>query len=765
MISIKKNIVILSVLIVSLLFFMNPSLNINRDNNKAVSEIIHIPKDLETSSENGGGYEMDTNAPFSWIEINETGTRLDILSNNDDESDVITLEWNFPYYENNYDRIYVSSNGWMTFSNLGNVEDLCYSIPSLEEENVDSIALLCINLDPSQNGDVFFNFSGSSPNRYLVIEFYNVSHKNGNFVGSFESILYENGTILFQYKELHYFDNYIIGLDHGDGINYNNFDEFTGLPIESKAIYFNTSSLIPVDYSLGVEENDEFSWLVTHINNGMMNSIFGINWELNYGLQPGISKNDKIKINITSIADNSTHWLINYSQWGWTNRDLTFEPNPTANDSLLFRQEPLNYTFAHNFTNLFPFIIPKPSIVYLRRALLSNYYDYPPILESSSVRLLHITDPSVIITAQYNAYGILDLIKFETKEDKEIIFGLYNFYDDDKPSFIGVNESDIYVYGVFHSHKNDPLDLLESLVGEIPIKCEITIDFIGGYDPNIDQVLVIYNKTEQNSTGQWKERPQIIYHIPRNLTESLLENDIIQNDANWTYFGLIYPDEPIPNITYEFYTNGFKRTLNYDGQILAIEYIYTSEGLLSRFSWYFNGKEFYTWRLNDFDYQIDETSGVSDSGDGDNGKVRKEDNLIFILFFTGLIGLALAISATSVYYYEQKNKKEKLARDLAEEPPSKTIFVVKSAKDILEDLGNKYVLLQIFDELYPKYERSNLEQLKLTLISEEFLDKVDQLGFDERNKTEFLKEMLALSQKERNEIVDNIIKRLNSDKI
>ena len=96
---------------------MNPSLNINRDNHKSVSEIKHIPNDLKTSSENGGGYEMDTDAPFSWIEINDTGTRLDVISENDEESEPIyPLLWSFPFYEKNYDTIFYSLNIlWILF--------------------------------------------------------------------------------------------------------------------------------------------------------------------------------------------------------------------------------------------------------------------------------------------------------------------------------------------------------------------------------------------------------------------------------------------------------------------------------------------------------------------------------------------------------------------------------------------------------------------------------------------------------------------------
>ncbi|RKZ33150.1 hypothetical protein DRQ19_03190, partial [bacterium] len=50
---------------------------------------------------------------FSWIEIMETGTRLSL---SDDSYQMVSLDGTFKYYGIDYDRVYVCSNGWISFT-------------------------------------------------------------------------------------------------------------------------------------------------------------------------------------------------------------------------------------------------------------------------------------------------------------------------------------------------------------------------------------------------------------------------------------------------------------------------------------------------------------------------------------------------------------------------------------------------------------------------------------------------------------------------
>ncbi len=737
-----------------------------------------ISEDLKTSSINGGGYIIDTNAAYSWVDITGTGTNLTYLSEADKGYQTINFTtWNFTYYGTEYDKIYVNTDGVISFTQESieylEIED----IPSYYVENEDIVALLHedINCNDSNGGggDIYYNFSGDSPNRYLIIEYHNVHHKNGNLIGTFEVIFYENGTIIFQYQNLEFLQFYLIGLDHGDYLNYNKFDEFSNenLPIYDSAISFTFDKIIPITYSLEADENDEFFWLVTEINNEMMDLILGSNWENSFGLNEDPYKFSKMKINVTSIFDNSTHWEINYTVWDWISRDYTFTSLPNMNDSIIHRKEPLNYTEPHNLTNIFPFFIPKPIINYINRASLSIFYDVGTstgngdFIEIGFENLRDINGHDITYKglSHYNKHGILEWFEVnyrnETTYEEYIIFKMHNFYEGVEPPYIGVNVNETYEYGYYISVENAP-PYYFSDPENVPIKKRIKIEYLGGEDPILNYTLVIINITEQHSSGLWNNSYHEVFYVYReyDITNTLRGGGfhLIAINTNWTNVALNFKKTIFTqNLSFDWFNNGFAYNSYKQGAFWGYEYIYTDDGVLKTYSLYYNSKIVYTLRLDEFDYIIDE------GGDDDE---NEEDNLLSFIFFAILIGSAAAIAATSIYYYEQRNKKAKLPSILGKKKARKELFYIKSSKEILEELSNKYLLLQIFDELYPKYERFNLEQIELTMVSEKFLNKVDQIGFDEKNKMEFLKEMLALSQKERNEIVDNILTKLNSDK-
>ena len=76
----------------------------------------------------------------------------------------------------------------------------------------------------------------------LVIEYKDVfagEDSNYEYVGSFEVILFESGNITFQYKNIQntYENPVVIGLDHGDTLNYNFYNGFNQsiLPVNEMA--------------------------------------------------------------------------------------------------------------------------------------------------------------------------------------------------------------------------------------------------------------------------------------------------------------------------------------------------------------------------------------------------------------------------------------------------------------------------------------------------------------------------------------------------
>ena len=423
----KKQTILYFTLFYVIFFTVFPTTLLNTSMFLKSNEIVDTPKD---SSESGGGYNMDASASFSWIElVGNGGILLTEITNDDDDYQKLNISelagWTFTFYETEYDCIYISSNGWMSFPNYGDTEDWLYDIPDISKENEDCVALFCDDLStknpPDGSGDIYYRFFGTTPDtRYLVIEYYQVSYYGGIYLGTFEVIFYKSGDIKFQYLYLQdIFGGYLIGLDHGDLTNYNTFDDWlSGQDVNAKAILFTYSGMDQIQYNLGVSVNDQITWIVIKVNNIKMELLYGPNWEEKFGLLPNPTRGFKTKINITSIEQNSTHWDINYTLWDWTYRFDDFSSLFSHKDSLLYRKEPLDYTEKHNLTNIFPLFVPKHPYLYLKNANLSDYHTYDYIYYSSysGITYLQFEDDqfingdfiSIYSAGGYNNDGILE---------------------------------------------------------------------------------------------------------------------------------------------------------------------------------------------------------------------------------------------------------------------------------------------------------------------------------------------------------------------
>ncbi|MDX1797736.1 MAG: hypothetical protein R3255_03725 [Candidatus Lokiarchaeia archaeon] len=666
--------------------------------------------------------------------------------------------------------------------------------------------------------------------------------------------------IKFQYQNINYLSQYdaIVGLDHGDLTNFNSFSGINknNLPYINKAIEFTFNDISEITYQLDVAIDNEYTWIVTEIDDSLMGKIFGSNWESIYGILPDPTKFSKFKLNITAIVENSTHWDITYSIWNWTNKENDFDPTPDGNDLLSFRKEPLNYTFPHNLTHIFPYFIPTPIFHYLNKSNLQE--SYSSIISYGSdgayVELGDSIMSSTIINghniefgrkAHYNKYGILDWMDFyylnqswENAEETSI-FTIYNFYDASKPSFIGVNESDIYSYGVFYSERNaPPIPLLLKNYTKIPNIFNIKIDFIGGFDTNINRSLIIVNNSQAVSAlNPFSEKlppekhPEI-YYLPQNLTRfTYLNRLILPMDVNWSLLDFIRSDIVSTS-------NGFIMSLILFDDILEFEYKYTSIGLLETYSEYYNGKEYFTVRFNDFTYQIDDSDPIInilspqdnqifgriaplynisiiepnldkiwytlDGGLNNititniSGKINQilwnalpvgpltirfyandtmgylsykdviinkryepDNDIIIIFIFILSFASLVAVSGTSYYYYQKihKTKTREVPPFIETDDKFYQSWLGPSAKEILNTTSNKKLLFNILDKDTLADDISKEENILLTTINNEVLKKIDELGFDENEKREFIKEMLALSPKERDEIIKNIMSR------
>ena len=158
--------------------------------------------------------------------------------------------------------------------------------------------------------------------------------------------------------------------------------------------------------------------------------------------------------------------------------------------------------------------------------------------------------------------------------------------------------------------------------------------------------------------------------------------------------------------------------------------------------------------------------------EGGNGKSTNNGDILFFSFsrppiILVLIGIIIFLSITSMLTYRYRKthtslpiEYKKYERVSAKEVQS--IKKIKYATKILNDLINNDSLLDLIN-----YEgESNLNKVELNMISENFLHKVDTLKWDDENqKIEFIKEMLALTPEERDDILSYMIEKSNKNNI
>lgn len=187
------------------------------------------------------GYTWNDAVPFNWIDAT-TGVDTG-LAGVDAYTGPIDIGFAFKFYENTYTQFYVSTNGLITFGG-GSASWSNQPIPSSAQPN-NFIAPFWDDLavgSPYNSGKVYYLSGGASPNRYLVIEWHNVTAcctDEATDYKTFEVILYENGDIVMQYLHLSgYLGSATVGIEDDAGVTgleylYN----MSGL-VQNKAIRF-----------------------------------------------------------------------------------------------------------------------------------------------------------------------------------------------------------------------------------------------------------------------------------------------------------------------------------------------------------------------------------------------------------------------------------------------------------------------------------------------------------------------------------------------
>ncbi len=204
---------------------------------KGKPELICKRSPKATGGPDAFGYRwIDSDEPggptYNWIEISGTGTNAGITGD-DQNAGPFPIGFSFPFYGDTFTTFRICSNGWISFTSTSTQ----YSNTSLPNTGApyDLIAPFWDDLYPPDGGDVYYD--NTRPGT-LIVEFDQIWHINGSGTYTFEVILLEDGTIIFQYNSMNgTLNSATIGIQNSDGtigleVAYNTAYVYNGLAVK-----------------------------------------------------------------------------------------------------------------------------------------------------------------------------------------------------------------------------------------------------------------------------------------------------------------------------------------------------------------------------------------------------------------------------------------------------------------------------------------------------------------------------------------------------
>lgn len=163
------------------------------------------------------GYTWQTSSSYSWKDAS-TDSGMDT---DDGFVGPVPIGFNFKFYENSYNQVYISSNGLITFGK-GSSDFTNRMIPfPAQPQNFIAPFWDDLVVKKDQNGKVYYQQMVDAGGKYFVAEWKNVSRRaSSTDLLTFEVILRENGNICFQYQSLNgVLDSATVGIEDPDGVD------------------------------------------------------------------------------------------------------------------------------------------------------------------------------------------------------------------------------------------------------------------------------------------------------------------------------------------------------------------------------------------------------------------------------------------------------------------------------------------------------------------------------------------------------------------
>jgi hypothetical protein len=136
--------------------------------------------------------------PFVWSSLSD-GAPTGVVS--DDQAAPIDIGFDFDFYGQTHQRVWVSSNGHLTFGN----GSLAYENQPIPQQGAPDamIAPYWDDLNPSAGGTIRYRLDGEAPARRLTVEWADVPYYGGGGRVTFQVTLHEQGdSMVFKYLDV-----------------------------------------------------------------------------------------------------------------------------------------------------------------------------------------------------------------------------------------------------------------------------------------------------------------------------------------------------------------------------------------------------------------------------------------------------------------------------------------------------------------------------------------------------------------------------------
>ncbi|MCD6163504.1 MAG: T9SS type A sorting domain-containing protein [candidate division Zixibacteria bacterium] len=193
----------------------------------------------------------EPNGPvFNWVDISDVGVEITDI---DDDINVgpFDIGFEFPFYGNTFETFRFCTNGFISFTSAA-ANSFNRSLPTNGIEPLNLVAPFWDNLNFNERGQAYYYSSDNS----LVISYIDVPLANDPSASlTFQIILYDNGSILFQYDE-------IVGAANGGTVGIQNNDASI-----ATLVAFNETYIEP---DLAVKISLPISWLTVSPMKGIV---------------------------------------------------------------------------------------------------------------------------------------------------------------------------------------------------------------------------------------------------------------------------------------------------------------------------------------------------------------------------------------------------------------------------------------------------------------------------------------------------------------